>query len=127
MKKFNVYLFKSEEKHLERKDCIGYILDSIKDIDQNHLQSKIFQSLYKLFKENDMIDEYINGGFEEYELNYGMIGNVHVYTGIIQQLPVIVSLINVCNSLGLPLEFHLYSGTHGKYYHYEVNDEVSEF
>lgn len=127
MEKFNVCLFKSEEKNVDIKDYKGFILKSIKDIKQESLQKEFFHSLYNLFEKNDMIYKYNNDGFEYYEFKYDMIGSLHVYTHIIHQAPVIISLINICNSLGLPLEFHMYSGVDQKYYNYEVDSEISDF
>lgn len=128
MKKFNVCLFKVEEKCVDVKDCKGFIIKSLKnkDMKQESLQKEIFNSFYNLFKENDMLEEY-NDEFESYELNYDMIGTVHIYTYIIQLIPVIISVINICNTLGLPLEFHLYDPTDQKYYNYEVDNKISEF
>lgn len=123
MEKFNVCLFRADEKYVDIKDCKGsIILKSIKDIKQESLQKEIFHSLYYLFDKNDMID-YDEDGFD---FNYDMIGTIHVYTYAVNYLPFIIALINTCNTLGLPLEFHLYTyrGNEKKCYHYEINDEV---
>lgn len=130
MEKFNVCLFKVEEKCVDVKDCKGFIIKSLKnkDMKQESLQKEIFNSFYNLFKENDMLEEYNNDDEPEaYELNYDMIGTIHIYTYIIQLIPVIISVINICNTLGLPLEFHLYNPADQKYYNYEVDNEISEF
>ena len=50
MEKFNVCLFKSEEKYVDIKDYKGFILRSIKDIKQESLQKEIFNSLYNLLR-----------------------------------------------------------------------------